>query len=127
MLQYLKTLAIAALAVFLPVKTILTAVLVLCLIDTILGTIAAKMRKEKITSKALGRSVAKLLVYEVAVLCAFLVQKYLIVDTIPVVSLISGLIGLTELTSILENANSISGSNIFANIIKLLQSKSEKP
>lgn len=126
MLHYLKLLVLSSVAVLMPIKAVLVAAFVLCLFDLVLGVSAAVRQKQKITSKGLGRSVVKLLVYEIAIIAGFIVQKYLIQDSVPLVNLIGGLIGVTELISVLENVNKINGSNLFAGIIKMLESKSNK-
>lgn len=122
----LKNLALATLAVFLPIKAVLITVFVLILFDMVSGMVAAYKKGEKITSKGIGRTVLKLLIYETCIVCGFLAEKYLIGDAIPVVKLIAGIVGVTEMVSILENANSISGNTMFAQLIGLLQSKSSK-
>lgn len=125
-MQYLKALLISALAIFIPIKPILLAAMTLCVVDLVLGVLAARKRKQKITSKGLGRTIVKIMVYEVAVCSGFVVQKYLINDAVPIVNLIGGLIGLTEMKSVLENLDAISGDKTFRTIVNRLASQSNK-
>jgi hypothetical protein len=126
MMSYIKSLAISALSVFLPIKPVLLVSLVLCLVDLVLGVTAAKKRKERISSKGLGRTIVKIAVYEIAICCGFLVQKYMLSDATPLVNIIAGLIGATEMKSVLENLDSISGDSFFKSVVEKLGSKSNK-
>jgi hypothetical protein len=100
--------------------------MVLCIVDMILGVIAAKRTSKAITSKGFGRTLVKIAVYETAICTGFLVQKYLINDLVPVVSIMGAMIGLTELKSVLENLDAISGDKFFKVLIDRLASQSDK-
>ena len=126
MIQYLKTLLLAALTVFAPIKAVLISAMVLTMADMVLGIIAARKLKKRVTSKGLGRTVVKIAVYEAAVICGFLVEKYLIAESLPLVKILGGLIGVTELISVLENADIISENRLFRSVIDRLQSQSNK-
>ena len=124
MKSYLSFLA-PILAVFAPIKTIVITVFVLIIVDLIFGIYAAHKRGESITSAGIRRTVTKIFVYEFTILIAFLCQKYLLMDTIPIVNVLAGLIGLVEFKSLLENANDILGTDIFKTLIKQLGSKND--
>lgn len=66
-----------------------------------------------------------MVVYQVAVITGFLVEKYLLQNSIPVVNLVGGVIGLTELKSVIENAGVITGKDLFSEILKRLGSKND--
>lgn len=119
----LKTFALAVLAVFAPIKMVVISAFVLILTDLIFGIWAAHKRGEQITSAWMGRTVTKMLVYQVAILTGFLLETYLIGGSIPVSKLVAGVIGMVEFKSILENANDITGTDIFKQIISKLGSK----
>lgn len=108
---------LATLSIFAPIKPAVIAVMVLTIIDLISGVIAAKRRGEPITSAGFSRTVGKIAVYQIAVLTAFLAQKYLVLDIMPVCNLVTSLIGLTELKSVLENLDSISGGSFFSSVV----------
>jgi predicted transcriptional regulator len=91
--------------------------LVLILADLATGVMAARKRKEKITSAGIRRTVSKILVYETAIALAFLAQTYMTGETVPVCNIVTGLIGMTEFLSVLENLNSISGKNLLKTMI----------
>jgi hypothetical protein len=62
----------------------------------------------------------KLAVYESVVLLAFLVEQYLTGDFVPIVKILSGYIGITELKSCMENMEDITGVPILKALIDKL-------
>lgn len=123
-MKALESLALAIIAVFAPIQAAITTVAVLIAIDLITGIMASKKRGGPITSAGIKRTVGKVLLYEAALCVSFLVQTYLTGDILPAVKLISALIGVTELKSILENMDSISGQSLFKTLIsKIVQSQ----
>lgn len=122
MFKYLEALAISALAVLLPIKTVLIVVLVLVIIDLITGLLAAWKAGDPITSAGLRRTFSKIVVYELGIVAGFLAEKYLIGDLIPVMKLLTGLVGCVELKSVLENVNLIAGNDVFKSLIDKLGS-----
>jgi phage-related holin len=118
-------LALAALLVFVPIKATLITVMVLTLVDLGMGIAAARKRGEKVTSSGLKRTVIKLLVYEAVVMLGYLTEQYLTGEFVPVVKILGGLVGLTELKSVLENAEELTGIPILQVIIDKL-SQQEK-
>lgn len=124
-MKYLSALLVSALAIFAPIQAALATVLALIIVDMITGVIAAHKRGESITSAGLRRSVSKLIIYELTLALCYLAEHYLIADALPVMKLVSGMIGLIELTSILENLNSISGTDLLKAIIQKLGSSNQ--
>lgn len=116
-------LLLATLAVFAPIKTAIITAFALALIDTILGIIAAKKRGESINSAGLRRSIVKIFVYEAAIMLGYLTETYMTGPEIPVDKIITGFVGLTEITSIVENLNEITGSNLLGSLISKLGSQ----
>lgn len=125
MKEFLGKIGISLLAVLAPVKTVMITVGVLIMIDLVMGIWAAKKRGESISSAALRRTVSKFLVYQLAVLSAFLVQHYLIADAIPMVNLVAGVIGMVEIKSILENSNGVLGYDLFKQLLSKLGSTND--
>lgn len=123
-MKALESLALAIIAVFAPIQAAITTVAILIAIDLITGIMASKKRGEPITSAGIKRTVGKVMLYEAALCVSFLVQTYLTGDILPAVKLISALVGVTELKSILENMDSISGQSLFKTLIsKIVQSQ----
>ena len=123
-MKYIEVLVLAIIAVFAPVEATLLASLALVTVDFITGVVAAYKRKEPITSAGFKRTVGKLFLYEIAICMAFLAEHYLTGTVVPACKMVSTMIGLVELKSILENVDSISGTNTFAALVdKLTQSE----
>jgi phage-related holin len=126
---YLTKLGIAILAIFAPIQPMLLSTFGLILADLLTGIIAARKRSEPINSKGLQRTIGKLFIYEIAIICAFIAQHFLMSDSIQITAIIAGYIGLTETVSILENLNTISGTNLLQSVLDKLgnSNKSDKP
>lgn len=115
-----KTFILAILLIFLPIKPVLLTILTLISIDLVSGILAARKRKEPITSSGLKRTTVKLAVYELVVLMAYLVEQYLTGSLIPIVKIMAGYIGITELKSCMENLEDITGVPILKALIDKL-------
>lgn len=109
-LEYLALSSIAALA---PIKEVLITVGTLIVLDLITGIWAAIKNNQKITSARLRDTITKMLLFQIAVITGFLLEKYLLGDLLPVSKIVAGIIGATEGTSIFENINKIRGDNVF--------------
>lgn len=121
-------LLLATLAVFMPIKAALLLIVILTLLDLVTGVAAAIKSKEPITSNGLKRTVIKLLVYLSVACLGFLVEKFLTGDFVPLAKIMSGLVGITELKSILENMETITGLPILQLLInKLSQQETDGP
>jgi len=126
-MKWTHALALNVLAILAPIQPVLIATGVLIFADLVLGLAAAWKRGEAITSAALRRTISKIVIYNIAVISGFIVEKYLMSDLIPATKLIAGVIGAVELKSILENADTINGAPIFLSIIKSLGSQNDQP
>lgn len=124
--KHVSPLFLSILAIFAPVQSILLVTGFLIFADLVSGVIAAKKRGEAISSAGFRRTVSKVLVYNLAVISGFLVETYMISDLLPISKLIAGVIAMVELKSILENLNSINGTDIFKTVLSSLGSKNDK-
>jgi hypothetical protein len=116
----LYSLLLSIALVFLPVKATLVTVMVLTVADLVSGIAAARKRRKRITSAGLKRTIIKTTVYEAVVMLGFLTERYMTGDAVPVVKILAGFIGLTELKSVMENIEIISGMSIIKLLIKKL-------
>lgn len=124
-MEFLKTAFLVVLAILAPIQAVIIAVGVLVIGDMITGIWAAHKRAEPLTSAGLRRTVSKLVIYQIAIITGFIVEHYLAGDIIPIVKLIGGVIGMVELKSILENANTVVGVDIFKAIVQKLGSQND--
>ncbi len=125
MKEWLIATLLSGLAIFAPIQASVFAVGALIFADLIIGVLAARKRGESITSAGLRRTITKMFAYESALILGFVVEKYLAADVIPIAKLVAGMIGVTELKSVFENLDVISGNSIFKSLIQKLGSKND--
>lgn len=99
------------------VKPFIGLLLCLVLFDLITGTLAARHKKNKITSRGLFRTVEKLLAEFIAILAAEGIRVTL-VEQIPVTYIIVFVIAMAEFKSIVENIEVILDIEIWTYIQK---------
>ncbi len=119
----LITLCIVMLA---PIQAVMMTVGFLIFLDLLTGVWAARKRKEKISSAALRRTISKMIIYQIAIISGFFIEKHLLQDSLPITKVVAGFIGLVEFKSILENGNTILGTDIFKLLIQRLGSKNDQ-
>lgn len=117
----------AVVGIFAPVHAIMLVTGFLIFADLATGIMAAKKRGEKISSAAMRRTVSKILVYQLVIMSGFLVETYMVGGVIPISKIAASIIGMTELLSILENAEHIYGQPIFKKLLRMLGSENDKP
>lgn len=125
MKEWLAALALGAMAALAPIKAVMITVGVLIVADAVAGMYAAHKRGEQISSAAMRRTISKMLVYQGVVVCGWLLEANLIDHLIPIAKIVAGAIGMVEFKSILENANSIMGMDIFKTVIAKLGSDND--
>lgn len=125
MKDLLNKLFLASLAAFSPIKMVMITVGILIIADLITGVWAAIKRGETISSSAMRRTVSKMCIYELTVICGFMLETYILGQAIPVAKIVASVIGVVEFKSILENANSIVKGDIFKIILKKLGSDND--
>lgn len=121
-MKHLSTWLLACLAVFAPERGAFITVITLTVADLICGLLAARKRGELITSAGLKRTLGKIALYEVALALAYLAQVFLIGPILPAANIVAAVIGMTELKSVLENLDTISGGSILKIVIARIAS-----
>jgi len=119
-LKAVYTLGVVVAAYFAPIQSTLLACLILVAADLVVGVWAAVKRGEAIRSAKLRKTITKLFVYQVALCLGFIGETYLLAGSVPVVKLIAGFVGVTELKSVFENLDSITGDQTLRLIIEKL-------
>ena len=97
----------------------MTLIFIFVLADLILGLLAAHTLKEKFSSAKLKKTVSKTIAYEMAIVLGMLMETHLNVH-LPVVNTISSLIILTEGTSLVENFKTITGIDLWKELLHKL-------
>lgn len=119
-MRQISTLLYSIALVFLPLKATLITVMVLTVVDLATGLAASRKRRKRITSSGLKKTIIKTFVYEAVVMLGFLTEQYMTGNTVPIVRILAGYIGITELKSVLENMEIVSGVSIIKLLIKKL-------
>jgi phage-related holin len=106
---FLLTLAFLA-----PVSGVIFAMIFLVFCDLVTGIVASNCKNEKITSSKMSRTITKLLVYFSTIVITRIINEYLLSGSIaiPLTSLVTSYISLTELKSILENLDKMTKGEI---------------
>jgi hypothetical protein len=110
-------------ALIAPIAAVMLTIAFLIIVDFITGAYASYKNKIPISSERIGNTISKFFIYNLVVLSAFLLEKY-IVKEIPFQRIITGFIAIAEIKSILENFNKIYGINPFKALIKLIKKRS---
>lgn len=108
-----------------PIQAVMITVGVLIFADAATGMYAAYKRGEPMSSAAMRRTVSKMFIYQGVVICGFLLEANILDHLLPVAKIVAAAIGMVEFKSILENANSIMGMNIFQSVIAKLGSSND--
>lgn len=123
-LDFLSKSSLLVLALLAPIKSTMIAAGVLIAVDLACGIWRAVKSGEPITSNGIRRTITKLVAYQMAIVTAFIMEKYML-DFIPVVKAVSGLIAITEAKSIFENLKVITGVDFLSLVLEKLQGKKE--
>ena len=124
-LSLLSKAVIMLVALMSPIHGVMLTTGGLIFVDFVTGIWAAHKRNEEISSSAMRRTVSKFLIYQMTIISAFFLETYMMGNILPVTKLVASVIGMVEFKSILENANSILGVDIFKHLVKKLGSKND--
>lgn len=108
-----------------PIDAVMATVGFLIFLDLISGVWAARKRNEPVTSAALRRTISKMIIYQLAVISGFFIERYLLQGALPITKVVAGFIGIVEFKSMLENGNTILGTDVFKLLIEKLGSKND--
>jgi len=122
---YLTALASWVASFLMPIQPFLILVVALLFSDLFTGVAAARKRKEKVSSKGLRRTVEKMLIYFVAILCSE-GMKLVFLGSIPFTYFVALAIAAAEFKSVLENVEVVTGLTGLKEIAMRLLSKAKK-
>ena len=116
--KHIAALLIAITAILTPAVPIIIFTGVLIFSDTATGVWAAVKRDEKITSRALGRTATKIVLYSAVILLTFGFEVFFpALQYVHMGQIASGYICLVELKSIYENVSDITGLDIWSHLV----------
>lgn len=122
----LKSFAVVLIAFFTPIKWLIVGVMALIFFDTITGVYKAYKTGEKVTSRRFSNIISKFVLYNIAIIAGYILQLMVGVDWIPLAKLISVSISLTELKSIAENINIVTGIDLWKFILSYLKRNTDQ-
>lgn len=128
MKQHIIAFLVSLCSFFVPVIPLLLLVGLFIIIDTGLGVWSAKRQGEKITSKKLGAIIPKMVLYQGAVITAFILDIWLLGEFISIIfdieMLFTKLVAMTlifiEGVSIDENFKLLTGKNLFRSFKEMI-------
>lgn len=103
-----------------PVADFMILCSALVVVDFITGVLAAKKRKEQLSSKGFQRTITKITLYFVAILLSRgmdVVFLYNITTKFSFSYIVAGFVCLTEFKSNLENIGTLTGTDIWGHIV----------
>lgn len=119
-------LAIAALCTFLsPIVPTLFFVGMISVIDFVTGIIGAKVKGEKIQSRKMIRKFYAVFGYFCGIMIAHILEMYF-GDVVPMTKAVVAIIAITEIQSVRENIEAITGVDILKPLERILKQKAEE-
>ncbi len=116
---------LASLSILLPIKELMLTVGFLVGADLVVGIWKALKLKQRIRSRRMSDTVTKLLLYQVAIISGFLIEKYVITEMLPVAKLVGTVIAIIEFKSIIESIEAVTKQDIWSRIKALIGRKSD--
>ena len=121
MKQYLLYLSVAIISIFTPVIPMLLTIGALIVVDFLVGLYRAFKMKEQITSRKMGNTISKMFLYQLTIISLFLFETYILVGILPVTKIGAALISITELKSIDESVEKMTGVGVFKKLVKIIR------
>jgi len=116
---------LASLSVFLPIKELMLTIGFLVFADLVVGLWKAMKLKQRIRSRRMSDTVTKLLLYQLAIISSFLIEKYVITEMLPIAKLVGTVIAIIEFKSIIESIEAVTKQDIWSRIKTLIGRKSD--
>ena len=122
---YMSALIAWCTSFLMPIQPFLILIVGLVFSDLFTGLAAARKRKEKVTSLGLRRTVNKMLIYFVAILCSE-GMKVVFLGSVPFTYFVAMAISAAEFKSVLENVESATGTTGLRDLASKLLNKVSK-
>ena len=126
MKDWLYGILVACIAALAPIQGVMATVGFLIAADFFTGMWAAHKRGEKISSAAMRRTISKAFIFQLTIISGFLLEHFILGDSLPIAKIVAGGIGMVEFKSILENANHIVGGDLYKTILSKLGSQNDQ-
>jgi len=113
MKQWVINILIGVGAVLSPIVPLFATVCILIACDFVFGLYRAYKTNQEISSRKMGHTISKVLLYNIAVLTVFMIEKYVMDGNAPYAKIIVGVIAMVELKSIDESFKLIFGYSLY--------------
>ncbi len=120
-----KTWILACMSIFLPIRELMLTIGFLVGADMVVGIWKALKTGQQIRSRRMSDTITKMLLYQLAIVSGFLIEKYIITDMLPIAKLIGSVIAIIEFKSIIESIESVTGQNLWTKIKEVIGRKSD--
>jgi len=120
-MNHINSLFIATLAVFTPVLPLLLTTGFLIIADFLFGIYRAFKKGEVITSRKMGNTISKIVLYNLAILSVYFLDHYVIKSGLNLEKIAAGLIGIVEIKSLDESFKTLFGWSIWDKLKVILQ------
>lgn len=127
MKTWLISILLSVLAAISPIVPLFITATLLIISDMVFAIYRAYKNRVPITSRKLSQVLPKLILYNIGILLAFLVEKYVLVDTIPISKLALGVISMVEMKSIDESFQSIFGYSLYSKLLAMIKRPEQNP
>ena len=121
--NFLTTVFLALLLYMSPVKEFIHLVISLIIIDYMMGILSSIKLGIPITAKRMVKTVYKIILYSVAIISTFQVQKIAGEEGVGLVRVCALFIGATELKSIYDHITKILGGDLFIKLWQLIKAR----
>lgn len=119
--NHLSLLFISIMTVISPIIPLLLTVGFLVIVDFIFAIYRQwKQDPKQITSRKMSNTISKLATYTLAILSVYFLEKYIMIEVLPITKMAAGLICLVELKSIDESFFILNKYSIWTKIIALI-------
>jgi hypothetical protein len=120
-ITHFTSLIVATVAILSPVVPLLLTIGFLIVIDFIFGMYRAHKTGEKITSRKMGNTISKILLYNLMVISVYFLDHYILKTGLNLEKIAASLIGIVELKSLDESFVKLFGWSIYDKIKKAIQ------
>lgn len=119
-MKIITYLLISCLAILSPIKPLMLVIGFLIMVDFVFALYKAWKLKEKITSRKMGQTIPKIILYNLAIMSVYFLNKYIFDTGLPLEKIMAGLIGLTEVKSIDESFKQLFGYSFYVKLKKAI-------
>lgn len=119
-LNHLNAIFVSIVAIITPVQPLMLTVGFLIVVDFIFAIYRAYKTGEAITSRKMGNTIPKIILYNISILSLYLVNKYVINSGLPLEKIAAGLISIVEIKSCDESFKIIYGWSLWDKVKKII-------